>query len=101
MFQNWTLGHVVLGCFLFLTGSCCVLPYTCRRIPDEPTWEVKEGMSKGEVFALLGEPNTKETSRDGEELWGYHIEEFGWSAWMSPWYVRFDETGKVRYTFVL
>jgi hypothetical protein len=52
-------------------------------------------MSKERVFAILGEPNEQETLTDGEELWGYYIQEFGCTAWMNPVYVRFDKLGKV------
>ena len=88
------VAAAVVGCGLLL-ASCCLLPCLGRRVPDALTFQVKEGMTRDEVFAILGEPNERQPSRDGEELWGYYIQEFGCSAWMNPVYVRFSGEGKV------
>jgi hypothetical protein len=52
-------------------------------------------MTRDEVYAILGEPNERQPGPDEAELWGYYIQEFGWSAWMNPVYVKFSAQGKV------
>ena len=55
-------------------------------------------MTRNEVSAILGEPNEKQMHA-GKELWGYYIQEFGWSAWINPVYVSFGADGEVTHVW--
>jgi outer membrane protein assembly factor BamE (lipoprotein component of BamABCDE complex) len=59
-------------------------------VPGALTYEVKPGMTKDEVHAILGKPNWRQSGRDGEELWGYYIKEFGCSAWLNPILIQLE-----------
>ena len=62
------LAAAIVGCGVLLAG-CCLLPCLGRRVPDAHTFKVEKGMTRDEVYAILGEPNERQMHA-GEELWG-------------------------------
>lgn len=66
-------------------------------VDDQLTFQIKPGMTRNQVTAILGKPQTSESE---DRLWGYYIRDFGPTAFMFPFCVSFDENGKVADTWV-
>lgn len=100
---TWTVTPSVR---YFLVALAVVLMFlliawtiTEPRVDDALTYQIKPGMTRAEVKAILGAPHECESSSRGREVWGYYIREFGWTAWMNPVYVQFNAKGEVVRTW--
>jgi outer membrane protein assembly factor BamE (lipoprotein component of BamABCDE complex) len=90
--MKW-LGIPVLAAGL----SFCLWAGCLNRVSDATTFQIKPGMTKDEVRAVVGEPSHTE---NGGTLWAYWTHEAGPMAPFQPVYVSFDPDDRVANVWV-
>lgn len=82
--------------FLAAGLSFCLWAGCLNRVPGGVTFQIKEGMTKEEVRAVVGAPS--HTENDGT-LWAFWLMEDGPMAPLNPVYVSFDGDGRVAHVW--
>jgi SmpA / OmlA family len=78
---------------ILAAGLSAILWVGClNRVPDAATHQIKEGMTKDEVRAIIDAPSHTE---NGGTVWAYWIYESGPTAPFQPVYVSFDPDDRV------
>ncbi|MBP5788490.1 MAG: hypothetical protein J6Y19_11835 [Kiritimatiellae bacterium] len=98
---GWSRMHSAADFALYLAGLTFDETIYAPGYSEKAFWEVRSGMSAGEVEELLGKPLWRREGAPGEEVWAYSGVEcpegcvtcrdgFYWKRW-----VVFDGGGKV------
>ena len=99
--KNGCLRLLNIGCasMLFLTLTCCLIPYALIRVkcalhpPIKGAGDrIKNGMTREKVQKMYGQPHERSTDHKGREVWYYYCDCLG--QWIVG--VQFDEDGRVE-----
>lgn len=93
---------VILVIFLSPWFCCCALPsaghwLTYGRFPvgDLNQYHIRDGMTRAEVRAEMGQPHAI-VPRDDGEIWHYHADPLG----IGIYSIRFGQDGRVNFTWI-